>query len=151
MKVCVVGLGNECFGDDGIGPALVRALELEGAEKVIAGIKGLQTAFDVLDCDVVIFVDASFTLDKDYELRELEPKEGYDPHSNSPAEILAFMKSMGFDGKAYVLEIKGEKACFPCTLSDEVIERGKRAVKELEKLGIKVKGIGEVVAECKGA
>ena len=148
MKVCLVGLGNECFGDDGIGPALVRALELEGAEKVIAGIKGLQTAFDLIDCDEVIFVDASFTLDKDYELRELEPKEGYDPHSNSPAEILAFMKSMGFKGKAHVLEIKGERACFPCTLSEEVVERAKEAVKELEKLGIKVKGIGEIEAEC---
>ncbi len=149
LKICVVGLGNECFGDDGIGSALVRALELENAEKVIAGIKGLQTAFDVLDCDVVVFIDASFTLNKDYELRELEPKEGYDPHSSSPAEILAFMKSMGFKGKAYVLEIRGERACFPCTLSDEVIRRAKESVKELEKLGIRIKGVGEVAAECK--
>lgn len=60
--VCVLGLGNVLMGDDGFGPAVVRALEEEylvgpGAQLIDLGTPGLDLTPWLADIDRAIIID----------------------------------------------------------------------------------------------
>ncbi|MQY26339.1 hydrogenase maturation protease [Nocardia aurantia] len=62
MRVLVAGIGNIFLGDDGFGPAVVRALPPPGSPGVRVtdyGIRGMHLAYDLLgDWDALLLVDA---------------------------------------------------------------------------------------------
>ncbi|WP_019928915.1 hydrogenase maturation protease [Nocardia sp. BMG111209] len=62
MRVLVAGIGNIFLGDDGFGPAVVRALpppDSPGVRVTDYGIRGMHLAYDLLgDWDALLLVDA---------------------------------------------------------------------------------------------
>lgn len=112
-RVLVYGYGNPGRRDDGLGPALVRLLE----EEAIPGVETdsnyqlqIEDAVAVSECDLVIFVDASYVGDGPYDFYGLEPSPEitFTTHSMSPASVLALTHDLySKTVRAYMLAVRG--------------------------------------------
>jgi hydrogenase maturation protease len=108
--IAVLGLGNVLMGDDGLGPAVIRAFEAEyvvppGVEVVDLGTPGLDLLPWLADVDVVILVDTVRSdgppgtlrlYDKADVLRHL-PAARVSPHDPGVKEALL---ALDFAGRA---------------------------------------------------
>jgi hydrogenase maturation protease len=111
--ILVYGYGNPGRGDDGLGPALVAALEPLG----VAGLTcesdyqlAVEDAATLAEYDVVVFVDADangpepFWFDRVQASRELS----FSSHSATPGQVVGLAREMfGAQVKAYALGIRG--------------------------------------------
>ncbi len=88
-RVLIVGCGNELFGDDGFGPAVVREIERRGwshpdAEVIDAGAGAPQNVFSLIDEDsrveFIVVVDAVDVGEEPGTLLEFGP-EDLDPEA----------------------------------------------------------------------
>ena len=111
--VLLIGYGNPCRQDDGLGPAVAAAMEA-------AAIPGLEVDSDyqlqVEDAhamagrEVVIFADADVACPEPFSFRPVEPGEAmsFSTHSVSPAALVGLAHDLfGSRVRAYLLGIRG--------------------------------------------
>ena len=100
MNLLVIGYGNELRGDDGVGPAVARAVEgwaLPGVSALASHGLTPELAEPMSRADVVVFVDARIS--NDVEWTELTP--GPAPrlgHASEPCWLLTLAQAI--DGRA---------------------------------------------------
>ncbi len=117
----VIGFGNPAREDDGIGPAVVAAVEraeLEGVTFDANYQLTVEDAADVAGCDVVVFVDA-FAANEDrtakagegsFSFEPVEPKlrDSFSTHSVLPQDVLGMAwEFFGSRTKGYLLSVHG--------------------------------------------
>jgi hydrogenase maturation protease len=112
--VYVLGFGNPAREDDGIGPAIVEALEHEALPGVTLDANyqlSVEDAAEIAEHDVVIFVDAS--VDETAEPVAFEPVEptrggSFSTHSVLPGDVLGMAHDrFGSQAEAYLLSVRG--------------------------------------------
>jgi hydrogenase maturation protease len=123
-RVLVAGVGNVFFGDDGFGPAVVRALASDppaGATVKDFGIRGMHLAYELLDgYERAILIDAAPRGEAPGTLflMELDPQERGgtpDAHSMDLLNVFAFMRVLG--GSAPQMTLVG---CEPGATDEEM-------------------------------
>ena len=115
----VFGVGNPSRGDDALGPLFVERLEAWSATAgdlpvALASLTDFQWqiehALDLVDIDVVVFVDASVSASPPFELAPLAAKYDatHSTHALSPACLLAVAERLGQTApEAWLLTIPG--------------------------------------------
>jgi hydrogenase maturation protease len=112
-NVLVLGYGNPGRLDDGLGPALVAALEARRIPGLTAEADyqlSVEDAESVARCDVVVFADADVSGPEPYGLRRIEPcaQPGFSTHSVDPETVLGLAHDLfGARAEGYVLGIRG--------------------------------------------
>jgi hydrogenase maturation protease len=112
-NVLVYGYGNPGRRDDGLGPAIVAALEplcLEGVTLDSNYQLNVEDAALVAEHDAVIFVDADATGPEPFWFGAIKPADdvGFSTHSVRPEAVLAFARSaLGGSTSGYVLGVRG--------------------------------------------
>jgi len=116
----VFGIGNPSRGDDALGSLFIERLEewAATAEELPVTLSTLtdfqcqvENALDLIDIDVVVFVDASVSAASPYELSRLQPEFDvtYTTHALSPACVLAVAAQLGQTlPEAWTLAIPGQ-------------------------------------------
>lgn len=114
VRVLVYGFGNPGRGDDGLGPALVRALVERGLDEGVSTESGYQLAIEdaalVAGHDVVVFADAHRSAVAPYELRRIAPRPGtsFTTHALAPEALLALAhEHFGCRTAGWTLGIRG--------------------------------------------
>jgi hydrogenase maturation protease len=113
-RVLVYGYGNPGRLDDGLGPALARALAARGLGDALTVETGYQLQVEdaalVAEYPVVVFADADTACAEPFELRRLEPRRGaeFSTHALAPEAVLALAREH-FDCETvgFVLGIRG--------------------------------------------
>jgi hydrogenase maturation protease len=117
----VFGVGNPSRGDDALGPLFIERLEAWSATAgdlpvALASLTDFQWqiehALDLVDIDVVVFVDASVSALPPFELGPLAAKfdATHSTHALSPACLLAVAERLGQDvPEAWLLKIPGRE------------------------------------------
>lgn len=113
----IYGYGNPGRQDDGLGPALVEALERRLARARISGVDcdanyqlNAEDALTVAEHDRVIFVDATASGDTPFTFRALAPLAtiGFSTHAMSPESVLALCDELyGRRPAAHLLALRG--------------------------------------------
>ncbi|HQO03060.1 MAG TPA: hydrogenase maturation protease [Spirochaetota bacterium] len=112
-QILVYGFGNPGRQDDGLGPEIVRRLELERLPGVITDSNyqlNIEDAVAVAGSDAVIFVDAALHVDEPFAFCRLTPAREitFTTHAMSPESVLALCEDIyGKTPPAYILAIKG--------------------------------------------
>jgi len=113
-QLLVIGFGNGECSDDGLGPALARAVEALGLPDVqVESLLELhvEDSLDVLLADLVLFVDATVSGEAPFHLERLVPEEpkAFTAHEVSPAALLGIVALL-HDGApdAYLLTLAGQ-------------------------------------------
>lgn len=111
--ILLIGFGNPARADDGLGPALARAIERAAIPGVVAMWDyqpGVEHAADAAEHAAVIFVDASTAGPGPFTLQRLLPREqgSFSTHLLRPEQVLALARdTLGWQGDAYLLAIRG--------------------------------------------
>jgi hydrogenase maturation protease len=112
-KILVIGYGNPGRRDDGLGPALVAALEAEAPPHVTVAADYQLTVEDaaaVAAHEAVVFVDAAVSGAEPFAFAAVTPGEplSFSSHSVSPAGVMALAREC-FQAQTagYVLAIRG--------------------------------------------
>ncbi|MFO0829484.1 MAG: hydrogenase maturation protease [Phycisphaerales bacterium] len=111
--IIVIGFGNPARADDGLGPALVRALEREPIDGVAATWDfqpAVEHAADVAEHRAVIFADASRDAPEPFSFTRPLPRadEPFSTHALRPEHVAALASdALGWRGAVYVLAIRG--------------------------------------------
>lgn len=111
-RVLIIGYGNPCRADDGLGPAFARLMKgkkLSGVSVAAPPALGVDEAAMLQGQDVVVFADADACCEGAYCFREILPlAENPFIHHLSPASVLAVARAcLGLEPRAYVLGIRG--------------------------------------------
>ncbi|UNQ72646.1 hydrogenase maturation protease [Infirmifilum sp. NZ] len=146
----VIGIGNEIFGDDAIGPLLADALAECGVNAIAAGLDAFTTASYLEGVPRVVFIDVldeSFGSKGEVVKIRLDPRRlsAYDivdavnweisAHVVSPAHIVALGYASGkFTGEAWVIGPVSGNIDFGSPPSEDVIIAAEKVVSELESL-----------------
>lgn len=124
QKILLIGIGNNCRGDDGLGWKFVELVESMGLDFIDREYRyqlQVEDAALISEYDVVYFVDASFeTMDNGFELRPCIAfeEEQVSSHAQSPGAILKLTNSLYKKfPEAYVLAIGGESWEIKASLS----------------------------------
>ncbi len=130
-KILLIGYGNPGRGDDGLGPALAERLLQKDLPGLVVDIDyqlTVEHAHDVINFDLVIFVDASIDCNAPFTFKEIDPTKvsGFYSHSVSPEVVLTLAKDLfAVEPVAYLLGIRGY--CFT-----EIVEQlSKKAANNL--------------------
>jgi hydrogenase maturation protease len=129
QKILLIGIGNNCRGDDGLGWKFVELVESMGLDFINHEYRyqlQVEDAALISEYDVVYFVDASYEkMDTGFELRPCiaSDEEQVSSHAQSPGAILKLANNLYKKfPEAYVLAIGGESWELQTSLS-EVAER----------------------------
>ena len=112
-NVLIYGYGNPGRRDDGLGPALVAALEPLGLEGVTLDSNyqlSVEDAAAVAAHDAVVFVDADATGPEPFRFCAVEPayELGFSTHSVRPEAVLGLANGrLGGSTAGFVLGIRG--------------------------------------------
>jgi hydrogenase maturation protease len=107
------GYGNPGRGDDGLGPALVAALEPLGLPGLACESDyqlAVEDSATLAGYDVVVFVDADSAGPAPFRFDRVQPASGvsFSSHSATPGQVLALAREMfGAQIRAYILGIRG--------------------------------------------
>ena len=117
LKTIIIGYGNPGRQDDGLGQAFINQLTEQLSEKNSLRLKlqsnyqlTVEDAYDILEYDQVIFVDASINAQAPYSFTEITEtnNSGMGSHSLSPNAVIRLCETLyGKGPKAFVLAIKG--------------------------------------------
>ena len=125
QKILLIGIGNNCRGDDGLGWKFVELLEAMGLDFIDHEYRyqlQVEDAALISEYDVVYFVDASYEkMDKGFELRLCiaSDEEQVSSHAQSPGAILKLANNLYQKyPEAYVLAIGGEAWELQTSLSE---------------------------------
>jgi len=111
--ILVYGYGNPGRGDDGLGPALVDALEPLGAAGLTCESDyqlSIEDSATLAKYDVVIFADADMSGPAPFWFDHVPPSRelSFSSHSATPGQVVALAREMfGAQVKAYALGIRG--------------------------------------------
>jgi len=109
----VLGYGNPGRLDDGLGPALVEAIDalgLPGVTVLSDYQLSAEHAAELIDHDRVVFADAAVEVESPFFLRALLPRAAvsFTSHSMRPEAVLSLaIDTLGWQGEAYLLGIRG--------------------------------------------
>jgi hydrogenase maturation protease len=112
-NILVYGYGNPGRGDDGLGPALVDALEPLAAPNLTCESDyqlAVEDAVSLTRFDVVIFVDAAMSGPEPFWFGPVQPTRelSFSSHSATPGQVVTLAREMfGAEIKAYTLGIRG--------------------------------------------
>ncbi len=113
-RVLVLGYGNPGRLDDGLGPALVsalEALELPGLTVDADYQLMVEDAAALRDVDVVVFVDAATRGPSPFYVKRVMPQKreiAFSSHSVEPEEVLALARDLfQASPEAYIVGIRG--------------------------------------------
>jgi hydrogenase maturation protease len=125
QKILLIGIGNNCRGDDGLGWKFVELVESMGLDFIDHEYRyqlQVEDAALISEYDVVYFVDASYEkMDKGFELRPCIAcdEEQVSSHAQSPGAILKLANDLYKKfPDAYVLAIAGESWELETSLSE---------------------------------
>jgi hydrogenase maturation protease len=125
QKILLIGIGNNCRGDDGLGWKFVELVESMGLDFIDHEYRyqlQVEDAALISEYDVVYFVDASYEkMDKGFELRPCIAcdEEQVSSHAQSPGAILKLANDLYKKfPEAYVLAIGGESWELETSLSE---------------------------------
>lgn len=125
QKILLVGIGNNCRGDDGLGWKFVELVESMGLDFMDYEYRHqlqVEDAALISEYEVVYFIDASYEkMDKGFELRQCEAsdEEQVSSHAQSPGTILKLANNLYKKfPEAYVLAIGGEEWELQTSLSE---------------------------------
>ena len=129
QKILLIGIGNNCRGDDGLGWKFVELVEAMGLDFIHCEYRyqlQVEDAAIVSEYDTVYFVDASYERLMDgFTVRPCTPsaEEQFSTHTQSPEAILGLANSL-YQKKpeAFILAIAGETWELETSLS-EVAEK----------------------------
>ena len=113
LHILVYGYGNPGRGDDGLGPALVAALEALGTDGLDCESDyqlAIEDAASLSKYDVVVFVDADARGPEPFWFERVQPTRqlSFSSHSATPAQVVGLAREMfGAQVKAYTLGIRG--------------------------------------------
>ncbi|UXD21341.1 hydrogenase maturation protease [Ignicoccus pacificus DSM 13166] len=149
MKALVLGLGNRMYGDDGFGSCLAEFLSKQKIENVDVkdgDYMGLGLLGWLEGYDLVIFIDAANpeTVKNEIELLKIDPSKATveevselvtDAHKVGPVQLAALAKKSGiFDGEAFLVALRAEKVCWPCSMRDEAMKLAPKAIELINKV-----------------
>jgi len=134
MKILIIGYGNPCRGDDGVGPALIEKIEAEklGSEDGLAGVTtdsdyqlNIEYAVDFAKHDIVVMVDASVKGAEPFEFGPVKPSHDVacTTHSVSPGSLMGLTLDVADtppDG--YLLAIRGYDFELGESLTSQAVE-----------------------------
>lgn len=132
-QILVYGFGNPGRQDDGLGPEIVRRLELERLPGVITDSNyqlNIEDAVAVAGSDAVIFVDAALHVDEPFAFCWLTPAREitFTTHAMSPESVLALCEDIyGKTPPAYILAIKGYEWEMAAPMTDPAKENLEKA------------------------
>ena len=112
-RVLVIGYGNPGRLDDGLGPALARAIERRNIAGVTVDANYQLTVEDaaaVAEHDVVVFADADAVGRAPFQFARVEPKPelSFSSHSIEPGALVALADGLsGRRTEAWLLGIRG--------------------------------------------
>lgn len=125
QKILLVGIGNNCRGDDGLGWKFIELVESMGLDFIDHEYRyqlQVEDAVLISEYDVVYFVDASSeNLTKGYELRNCIAcdEEQVSSHAQSPGAILKLTNHLYKKfPQAFLLVIAGESWELQTSLSE---------------------------------
>jgi hydrogenase maturation protease len=137
MKVLVIGIGNPCRGDDGLGLKVAEAVEAMSFENVTVDSDyqlNVEYAQDVSQYDVVVFADASVECEEPFEFKKIEPslQITFTTHSMNAESVLALCRDLyGKSPQAFMLAVRGYVFEIRERLSDKATENMGKAVEKL--------------------
>lgn len=147
-RTLVLGYGNPGRLDDGLGPAVVRALEARGLEGVTCDADyqlRLEDAAEIARHDAVVFVDAAAAGPEPFSYERVEPEPGrrFTTHSVPPGALLSVARTcFGVDVPARLLAVRGyDFDAFGERLSDAAVRNLEAAVAFLERTLAPRKGV----------
>jgi len=120
-RVLIFGYGNPARGDDALGPLLLERVEARRFQPPLAGLDlecltdfqlQIEHALDLIDRDLVIFVDAHTRCSPPCTVQRVEPRAdvSHTTHALSPAALLQVFQTI-HQGLAlpscFVLSIRG--------------------------------------------
>jgi hydrogenase maturation protease len=133
QKILLIGIGNNCRGDDGLGwkfIELVESMELDFISHEYRYQLQVEDAALISEYDVIYFVDASYEkMDKGFELRSCIAfdEEQVSSHAQSPGAILKLANDLYKKfPEAWILAIGGEsweiQTCLSETAERNLVE-----------------------------
>ncbi|MEN6585205.1 MAG: hydrogenase maturation protease [Sulfuricella sp.] len=136
----VFAYGNPSRGDDALGPLLLERLEAlnpPDVELLTDFQLQVEHAADVLDRELVLFIDASVSCAPPYAFTRLTAAKdtSYTSHAMSPAAVLqAYHELYGAPPPTYLLGVRGEAFDLGEPLSDAAASNLESALALLQKL-----------------
>jgi hydrogenase maturation protease len=109
----LIGYGNPCRQDDGLGPAVAAAMEaarIPGLEVDSDYQLQVEDAHAMAGREVVVFADADATGREPFSFRRVEPggAESFSTHSVRPPAVVGLARDLfGSRARAYLLGIRG--------------------------------------------
>ena len=117
VKTIIIGYGNPGRQDDGLGPVFINQLTEQLSEKNRLQLRlqsnyqlTVEDAYDILEFDQVIFVDASMNAQAPFTFTKITEthNSGMGSHSLTPNAVIRLCETLyGTGPKAFVLAIKG--------------------------------------------
>lgn len=124
-KILLIGIGNNCRGDDGLGWKFIELVEAMGLDFIDHEYRyqlQVEDAALIGEYDVVYFVDATYEkLSKGFELRPCIAldEEQVSSHAQSPGAVLQLAHTLYQKyPEAYILAICGEEWELQTSLSE---------------------------------
>jgi hydrogenase maturation protease len=125
QKILLIGIGNNCRGDDGLGWKFIELVESMGLDFIDREFRyqlQVEDAVLISEYDVVYFVDATYEkMDKGFELRPCIAfdEEQVSSHAQSPGAILRLANDLYQKfPEAWILAIGGESWEIQTSLSE---------------------------------
>lgn len=125
QKILLIGIGNNCRGDDGLGWKFIELVESMGLDFISHEYRyqlQVEDAALISEYEVVYFVDASYEkMDKGFELRPCIAfdEEQVSSHAQSPGAILRLANDLYQKfPEAWILTIAGESWEIQTSLSE---------------------------------
>jgi len=141
----IFGYGNPSRGDDALGPLMLQHLEIlkpcHGWHRIeLLSDYQLQVehALDLLNCRLVLFIDASVSCVAPYRFERLQEKrdDSYTSHAMSPAAVLYTYRQLYHCSPppTYLLSVLGERFELGESLSPSASAHMQRALRLAERV-----------------
>lgn len=140
MKTLVIGYGNPCRNDDGIGIRIAEQIERARWDDVVVNTVQqlhVELAEDCTEYERVIFIDSSAE-GPEVSLKKLEPQKevGVNSSHHLRVELLVTLANLLHSRlpEFYLCTVRSENFDFGETISEKVLERSAKAFEQLKRL-----------------
>jgi hydrogenase maturation protease len=151
VRILIAGIGNVFLGDDGFGVVVAERLRLralpEGVAVIDFGIRGIDLAYALQDCDAAVLVDTVRRGGEPGTLFVLEPEPpvagaALEMHAMTPDRVLGYIGSVpgpttlrvvGCEPATFGPEGLGQVGLSPavCAVVDEAVQIIEAMVREI--------------------
>ena len=152
----ILGVGNSFRRDDGIGPAVIQALQNASKLQSVDLLDGGTDGFSLLECikeyDETLVVDAVDMGLAAGEIRMFSPAEAkltiqadaLSTHGFGMAEVIALMETLGIETELHILGVQVKDISFGEEMSLEVSEKIPEIIERVEEFVKKTTGAPEI-------